>query len=604
MDDEEKVRKEIEERKLKLMESGQKLEERKVALEEKGRERTESIEKKQLRAEGGWFSKQGKKIHGEGFSGILIVLGIVFHLIHGIMTNWDYSRLQVLLFIEIFFGITIVILSGLGDRNKLAKNALLMAIILSFEWFYYDIINIIFTQATVPYFLAKIFWNGWIIAGAFTGYNTSKLAKFFGWVIALFIILNLFVYLPIEKFMIEKTANIGPKEVGSGFVSTVTQFTDEIACSMGDPNNKEICLKEKEWSKGRAGDDKINAMKETCKQDIAKCDCYVYPAGKERDDCLKNQAEARLQQRTAATKELTQTKLDFEGDATKQTYEKIVGVNPRFTLISPYKELDISIDCSIKNSSKAEIGDSFEIITILKERTKTSTDVPYTRNIECMTSDEVPKGEYTFELSASLSNVATSTSYVGLYTDPEALYNYDTKNPDSILKASYDNQIKNKDKFPTGKVESVSDPDLVLLSFYIEPVETREVKGLDGLVGMKAGNYFNLRIAVKNNKAGSNITGVESLEFEIPNIFDVECNDVYDTTPEGNIVRLTAKADKLKAAGIEKITYGKEGKLLLGLSCKLKGNIDMPNLANPYEFKGIITYSQLVTKTFKVTQLV
>jgi hypothetical protein len=146
---------------------------------------------------------------------------------------------------------------------------------------------------------------------------------------------------------------------------------------------------------------------------------------------------------------------------------------------------------------------------------------------------------------------------------------------------------------------------MVLLSFYVEPIETREASGLEGLAGMKSGSEFNLRVVVKNNKDGSNITDVSSLKFEIPNIFDVDasCLSTYSRSDEGDKIILTANADRLKAAGIEKITYGKEGKVLLGLSCKLIGNIDMSNLANAYEFKGSITYSQIATKKFKVMQI-
>jgi hypothetical protein len=545
----------------------------------------------------------------------ILLFGVVAHIIHGMSGFKILTLSSPLMITYILVAAVIILIRSLEDTKEIIRTGLLMLGIIGFEYFFYSsylpLYSLWVSDPSTYWFLWKACWNAWIFAGVFLTLSAEKkpvIAKFLAWVIIIFVLFSVINGVRISQKYAAPEIEL-PKEAiaesKQSFLQNLKELGYFIQC-ITDPN-QDTCIKEKRWvDKRKYFPEEVDAMEELCTNGDPKCDCYVYVAGKQRNECEKVMAEARLLQTTAAVKKLTATKLDFEEDATKQTYEKIVGINPRFTLLSPYKELDITVDCSIKNSSKANISDNFEIITIPKERTKTSEDVPYARNTGCMTSDEVPKGEYTFEMSASLSNVVTSADYVGLYTNPTALNNYDPKNPDSSLKTSYDGQIKNRDKFPTGKAESFSDPDMVLLSFYIEPVETWDISGLEGLVGMKTGSEFNLRVVVKNNREGSNITDVSSLKFEIPNIFDVDstgCLDIYNKNEEGNKIILTANTDRLKAAAIEKITYGKEGKILLGLSCKLKSNIDMSNLVNAYEFKGSITYSQTVVEKFKVTQL-
>jgi hypothetical protein len=621
--DEDKVREDIEKRKLEMMQRQQALEERRFAAEQKQTAEQKKIEREKLKVEkrsmlSEGFSRSLQKTkdvmkNNASLGTFLIVFGLITHIIHGIGGFKILTLHSPLMILYITVAAVIVVFRSLEDKKEIARTGIVMLCIVGFEYLFYSRYFFVYdawvSDPATYWFLWKAFWNAWIYAGVFLTLSAEKkpvITKWLAIIIIFFIIFSAFNWARLSKQYAMPEVEL-PKEAieesKQGFLQNLKETIYFIQC-ITNPD-QETCITEKRWADRRANfPEEAEAMEELCRNGDPKCDCHVYAAGKQRDDCEKIMSEARLLQTTAAVKKLTATKLDFEGDATKQTYEKIIGINPRFTLLSPYKELDITIDCSIKNSSKAEVADNFEVITIPKERTKTG-DTPYTRIVECLTAGEVAKGEYTFEMSAMVNNIVTNADYIGLYTDPGALFSYDPKNPDPVLKASYDNQIKTRDKFPTGKVESFSDPDMVLLSFYVEPIETRDASGLEGLAGMKSGSEFNLRVVVKNNKDGSNITDVSSLKFEIPNIFDVDasCLSTYSRSDEGDKIILTANADRLKAAGIEKITYGKEGKVLLGLSCKLIGNIDMSNLANAYEFKGSITYSQIATKKFKVMQI-
>ena len=104
-------------------------------------------------------------------------------------------------------------------------------------------------------------------------------------------------------------------------------------------------------------------MKKLCEQKDPSCDCYVYTAGKERENCIKTQNEIIQGQVNVGQKDLISTKLDFETNDKKTTItttESTPTISPWFTLLNPYKQIDITIDCSIKNRNATKIEDNLE----------------------------------------------------------------------------------------------------------------------------------------------------------------------------------------------------------------------------------------------------
>jgi|GEM_PF-3316683 len=617
---EEKLRAEIERERLEF-EKRKWEEETRIAREKEEKEREEArmidkahkenaaFDKKQLAAKAkGTAAKQGIKQNWfRGFLGsekdyhftnMMLMVGLILHIVS---LFYGFARIPWLIYLNILIGILFIILFGMGDREKLRTVSIAVAIAVLFEYFYHDIINLVFPGATMPYFLSKAFWNGWIIVGAFAGFNESKISKVFAWVMFIFLVMNLFVYLPVEKYLGEQT-KIEKVEVG-GFKQTVGAYMDELKCSMRDPSEKTVCLKEAEWA--RKSKTEVDAMKETCATSIAECDCYVY-AGKERDECFEEKSKYRAKQISGGEKEKTAMKVDFDAPSTSEALGTRVQLSPLFKILSPNKPVDIILDCKISyaNGTSIERLLDNEAGTITLSSIKTDETFEYSRRFTCKSAAEsVAVGTYTFNTTALISNINTKSIFTGIYTDPATLSAYIAKkNP------TFEQELEDEKKtaYPKGRIESMSDPDLTLLNFVVEPLASFGVSGVSAF--SKEGEYadFILIISLENNKVGSRIMDVESLEFLIPNIFTPMCGNAYMIGYQGDKIKISAKKEVLNRINFQRVTSTKSKTPISDLGCELKASGDLkdPTHPNPYDFEGSITYSQEVAEKFTVRRVV
>lgn len=570
------------------------------------------LERERLKGEG--KEREAKKsgvekgydfVRNIGFVNLMIFVGIIFHIIHGVVTRLSFYRFPKLIYLYVIVAILFIILFGLGDRRKFAIVFSAIAAAVLFEWFYYDvsnyIINYFFADKSIPYFVSKAFWNGWIIVGAFVGFNSSKLAKVCSYAIVLFLALNLFIYLPVEKYITEK-AEIKTEEAGKGVLDTLRTYGDEFKCSMVDPAEKTKCMKEAEWS--RATSAQITAMRKTCAVDVtAVCDCY-YAKGKEREDCLERKSKATAKELEGAAKDLTPMNVEFEAPRTSESLTKAVRLDPIFKILSPYKAVDVEIDCKVygKDGKIDSLIDNKPGVLQLPS-IKTDEKFEYLRRFSCKSVGDVPVGDYTFNLTASLNRINTNASFVGLYTHPNTLEAYKlfkSAGFEELLEAEM------KTAYPRGKVESRSDPDLTWLKFSIEPLVPSGVEGVSALSKEGDSAKFKLMVSLDNKETGSIIKSVESLEFTIPGVFTPTCSDVYQISHEGGFTKISAKKDILNVINFRRIKSGAKSTPISDLNCEyLVANIDLekPDVVTSIEFKGSITYSQDVTQKFTVKRV-
>jgi hypothetical protein len=225
----------------------------------------------------------------------------------------------------------------------------------------------------------------------------------------------------------------------------------------------------------------------------------------------------------------------------------------------------------------------------------------YSRRFSCKSLGEVDKGDYTFNLTASIIGIETKATFIGLYSHPDAIRSY-TAGTSPGFKELLEAEMKTA--YPRGKVESLSDPDLTLLSFAIEPLASLGVNGLSGLDNRDFSDFV-LLVSLKNNLAESKIKSVQSLEFKIPDVFTMVCPDSYSVArSEQGYNIITAKPEVLSRINFERVS-STSNTPIQDLTCELKANRELSNAGgvNPMDFEGVITYTQDLVKKFTVKRV-
>jgi hypothetical protein len=569
------------------------------------------LEKKKFQAEtraskkgSEWLQKtSGFVKNNTSLASFLLIFGIITHIIH---LSMGFKRSPWLISTYIIVAVLIVVFRSLEDKREIAKTGLIMAIVVGFEYFYYysPMYTLWVSNPSVYWFLWKALWNGWIYLGVFLTLSAEKkpiIMQWISWIIIIFILFSVFNITRLSQKYAGPEIELPEgaiEESKKGFGDNLREFGFSLGCIVNaDPD---MCVIEKRWDYKRENEKAaVEAMEEICKTDIANCDCYVYVAGKERDDCFKRKSEAITKQISGAIKDTAAMKVSFEAPKSSESLSPVVRLDPVFKILSPNKAVNVELDCKIANRSGGIVASDFQKVMI--NDIKTDQTYEYSRRFSCKSLNEVDRGDYTFNLSASIIGIETKATFIGLYSHPDTIKSY-TAGTSPGFKDLLEAEMKTA--YPKGKVESSSDPDLTLLSFAIEPLASAGVKGLSGLDSRDFSDFV-LLVSLKNNLAESKIKSVQSLEFKIPDIFTMMCTDSYSVVrSEQRYNIIAAKPEVLSRINFERIG-STSNTPIQDLNCELKANRELDNAGgvNPLDFEGVITYTQDLVQKFMVKRV-
>lgn len=558
----------------------------------------------------------GAKEHAKSIVPFLfLIVGLVYHSLHYLNNGWGDLPIQLISITGILMAIVIV-LSGLGNYKEGVRNLIFLLIAIGFEVFYYTILTSSFDN--IPRFLDKVWlWNGFIIAAGFSGFNEEK--TFYKYIIYYFVLLLFgIIATPMVTAMAKGVGLVKTTEVGEGDIfNDLRPTTADSALCVYESGIQDIsqakCLLDKKWQL-RASSEQKEAMIKLCEEDDSRCECEVYPAGEKRDECEKKQAEIKEATKEIKGGEKERTPMEIVFDLPKvkpiRSYGLKVKLDANLKVLTPYKAVNIEVDCVIENGTKGNIKEISSTINN-KKVNEVQTFPPMqtdqtsqSRRISCQSVEDMGEGEYKFNLTATVNNIKTESYFIGLYAKP-----IDVNTKGSQFEAFLESAMN--DAYGGKTVQSFSDPDLTLLNFLVVPdfslVEDNKVSALSNEEEYK---HFTIEVSLENNREDSEIKSVSSLEFRIPEIFNMDksCTDIYDSKgSEGGFLTISAKTSVLEKIKFDSIQKGKKPEQIGALNCRLMANRKLQGLQETgvvsKRFEGTITYAQEIKEIVKVTQV-
>ncbi|MBW2992431.1 hypothetical protein KY345_04405 [Candidatus Woesearchaeota archaeon] len=546
---------------------------------------------------------------------MFLILGIVFHAFHYMQNQWKDLSIGLLAGTAAICIIVIIISNISNFKQEGVKNLIYVGIAVGFEVLYYTLLT--GTLETIPWQISKMLgWNGFIIASGFAGFNKEK--TYFKFIIYYFLILLMLILLnPLvtalgEGFGWIKTTEVEgatKEDVIAGLQETGATWLDQIGCATSpDPDS---CVEEKKWERRRdKTPELVEAMKELCRNDDPDCDCDAFLPGAEKDECEKRQAEIRAEREIiGGVKEKTPMEIEFELPKERpiMSYGTRVGLDGNLRILTPYKPVQISLECKISNKTgeiSSTINNQESPLVFPPIQTE---ETAQSRRFFCQSSEAVENGDYKFNLTASVNNIKTDAYFIGLYAAPSAI-KAGGEQFDDLLESAM------QDAYGGKEVKSFSDPDLTLLNFVVVPdvslVEGNKVSALSIQADPVTGEnyrFFTLEVSLENKRADSKIKSVDSVEFKIPKIFDLapSCGQTYRVKGSDDRFTIIETRDGiLDGISFERVRKGAKPTRIRALDCYLMANSDLRSIGvNSLRFEGSMQYSQDINEVETVKQV-